>query len=112
MLTARSSILLGLSAAGLVGSLLDRNEPLALLSLSVLIWIWIEWFSFQRFKVGSGPLFGDCSRTIDGQSEGNVTLVADREVKIRLQGKLSWFSRGYRFLVHDMIPDTLSLIHI
>lgn len=109
MLTARSSILLGLSAAGLVGSLLDRNEPLALLSLSVLIWIWIEWFSFQRFKVGSRPLFGDCSRTIDGQSEGNVTLVADREVKIRLQGKLSWFSRGYRFLVHDMIPDTFQV---
>lgn len=109
MLTNRSSLILGTSALGLVVALLDRNEPLALLTLSVLIWVWIEWLSFQRFKMNSKPLFGDCSRTIDGQSESNVTLVADRDIKIRLQGKLSWVSRGYRFLVYDMIPDTFQV---
>ena len=90
----------------LVVSLVDRNEPLALLALSLLVWIWIEWLSFHRFKVSSHDLVKDCSRVIDGQTDRRATMVADREVVVRLSGKLSRLSLGYRFLVHDMLPDT------
>lgn len=110
MLTNRSSILIGISALGLVGSLLDRNEPLSLLSLSVLVWVWIEWLSFQRFKVLAQPLLRDYSRSIDGQVEESVTMVADRQISIRLFGKLPSVSRGYRFLFHDMLPDTFQVV--
>ena len=93
----------------LVGSLVDNNESLALLALALLIWMWIEWLSFQRFKISSQDLVKDCSRIIDGQTDQRVTMVADREVVVRLTGKLSWMSRGYRFLVHDMLPDTFQV---
>ena len=105
MLTTRSSLLIGIATSGLVFALLGRNEPLALISLSLLVWIWIEWLSFQRFKI-SNPVLQDCERIIDGQSEQTITMVADRPVAIRLTGKLPALSRGYRFLVHDMLPDT------
>jgi len=108
MLTTRSSFILGISTLGLVFAILDRNEPLALLALSLLAWIWIEWFSFQRFKI-SRPMLDDCSREIEGQTEKSVTIVADRRFTVRLQGKLSWASRGYRFLIHDMLPDTFQV---
>ena len=71
--------------------------------------MWIEWLSFQRFKISSQELVKDCSRIIDGQTDQRVTMVADREVVVRLTGKLSWMSRGYRFLVHDMLPDTFQV---
>ncbi len=109
MLTTRSSLILGISTIGLVVALLDRNEPLALLALSILVWIWIEWLSFQRVKIASRPMLGNCSRTIDGQTEQTVTIVADRQLVVRLQGTLSRASRGYRFLVHDMLPDTFQV---
>ena len=48
----------------------------------------------------------NCTRTIDGQSEQQVTVVADKNVAIRLSGTLPFLSRGYRFLIHDMLPDT------
>ena len=109
MLTNRSSFILGTSALGLVVALLDRNEPLACLSLSLLVWIWIEWLSFQRFRMFSQPILSNCSRAIDGQTDQRVTMVADREIVVRLSGKLSWTSRGYRFLVHDTVPDTFQV---
>jgi hypothetical protein len=89
MLTTRSSLILGTSTVALVVALLDRNEPFALLSLSLLLWIWFEWMSFQRFKVVSRSMIHDCSRSIDGQTELAVTLVTDRPLLVRLKGQLS-----------------------
>lgn len=109
MLTTRSSLILGASSLALVIALIDRNEPFALLSLSLLMWIWFEWFSFQRFKVVSRAMIHDCSRTIDGQTEQAVTLVTDRPLIVRLRGQLSVASRGYRFLIHDLLPDTFQI---
>ena len=109
MLTTRSSFILAISSLGLVVALLDGNEPLAALSLSLLVWIWIEWLSFQRFRMFSQPILAGCSRTIDGQSDERVTMVADRQIVVRLAGKLSSTSRGYRFLIHDTIPDTFQV---
>jgi uncharacterized protein (DUF58 family) len=109
MLTIRSNFILGVSAIGLMVAILDRHERLALLTLSVLVWIWIEWLSFQRFKVASRSLIRGCSRSIDGQRNEAVTVVADRELVVRLTGVLSWASRGYRFLIHDMLPDTFQV---
>ncbi len=105
MLTPRSSFLIGISAFGLLLALIEQHDPLALLSLALLIWIWIEWLSFQRFRFSS-PAIQHCTRTLDGQSDSRVTLVADKIVDVRLSGKLPTLSRGYRFLVHDMLPDT------
>jgi uncharacterized protein (DUF58 family) len=108
MLTTRASLILGTSALGLIVALLDQNEPLALFSLSVLVWLWIEWLSFQRFRI-SNPVLRDCARTIDGDSEKRTTIVADRNILVRLSGTLPGLSRGYRFLIHDMLPDTFQV---
>lgn len=101
-------MILGTSALGLIVALLDQNEPLALFSLSVLVWLWIEWLSFQRFRI-SNPVLRDCARTIDGDSEKRTTIVADRNILVRLSGTLPGLSRGYRFLIHDMLPDTFQV---
>lgn len=36
-------------------------------------------------------------------------MVADRDVLVRLSGTLPGISQGYRFLVHDMLPDTFQV---
>ncbi|QEG24360.1 DUF58 domain-containing protein [Mariniblastus fucicola] len=108
MLTIRTSLILGAAATGLLVGMLGRHEPLSLISLAILFWIWIEWLSFQRFKLAN-PVLQGCTRTIDGQSDSRVTMVADRDVKVRVSGTLPMASRGYRFLVHDMLPDTFQV---
>ena len=121
MLTIRSSLLLAAATLTLVCSIMDWgephgstsearwNEPLALLSLSFLIWIWIEWMLFQRLKVSSRPVALECVRTIEGQSSERVTMVADRRFTLKVSGLLARVSKGYRIIVYDTVPDTFAV---
>jgi uncharacterized protein (DUF58 family) len=122
MLTIRSSLILAAATLTCVFSIVDWqeprastdmarwNEPLALLSLSTLIWIWIEWLLFQRLKVSAKPVIRNCSRTIDGQSHRYVTMVADRSFSVKVSGVLPKVARGYRIIVNDSVPDTFAVV--
>jgi uncharacterized protein (DUF58 family) len=122
MLTIRSSLILAAATLTFVFSIVDWqeprastdmarwNEPLALLSLSTLIWIWIEWLLFQRLKVSAKPVIRNCSRTIDGQSHRYVTMVADRSFSVKVSGVLPKVARGYRIIVNDSVPDTFAVV--
>lgn len=109
MLTIRSSLILAASTWMLVLSIMNRHEPLALFSLAVLIWIWIEWLFFQRVRFGAKQVLIGCTRTIDGHADERVTMVADRQFKIRVFGKLARVTRGYRILVQDTVPDIFEI---
>ena len=110
MLTVRSSLILAASTWMLVFSIMYRHEPLALFSLAVLIWIWMEWLCFHGVRLGTkSPLVG-CKRSIDGQADERVTMVADRRYVIRLTGTFPALTRGYRFLLRDLIPDTFEVV--
>ena len=109
MLTVRSSLILAASTCMLVLSIMYRHEPLSLFSLAFLVWIWMEWMCFQCVKFGSKQVLMGCTRSIDGNAERRVTMVADREFKIRVSGQLSRGSRGYRILIQDTVPDTFEI---
>ncbi len=109
MLTARSNLILASATLLLIFSIMSRFELMSLLSLSVVVWIWIEWTIFQRLRLSSKPIFENAERTINGQGNENVTMVAERSFKIRVTGSLAKVTRGYRVLVHDTVPDTFTV---
>lgn len=109
MLTVRSSLILVSATSLLVVSIMNRHEPMALVSLSFLLWVWLEWLFFQVVRIGSGRLLSDCTRSIDGHRDQHVTLVADRAVQVEVTGALSRLSRGYRVMIRDTVPDTFEI---
>ncbi len=109
MLTVRSNFVLASATLLMIFCVMNRVESLALLSLSVIIWVWVEWTLFQRLRLTGKPLVENAVRTIDGQDYENVTMVAERSFKISISGSLSKLTRGYRILVHDSVPDTFAV---
>jgi uncharacterized protein (DUF58 family) len=91
-------------------ALMDHNEPMALVSLSLILWIWLEWVWFQILVLGSKRILLDVSRTIDGHSDAQVTMVTDRDYEVELSGRLPGRTRGYRLLIQDSVPDTFEIV--
>lgn len=106
MLTFRSSLIIATSLWGLMGALINRQEALALLCVSFLVWLWFEWVCFQRFNRDPAGLINHCKRTINGNSDRSITLVAEQSYDVQLRGVISRRSRGYRLLVQDTVADT------
>ena len=110
MLTIRSSFILATTVSMLFIGLASSNEPLALIALSFLLWILIEWICFQRILFAYRRTLDRCSRSIDGQSEETTTMVTDRTYKVQVRGLLPARTRGYRLTVFDTVPDTFTVV--
>lgn len=110
MLTIRSSFILAAATWTLFIALMDRNEPMALVSLALIMWIWMEWIWFQRFVLGSRTVLCDVKREIDGHADSHSTMVTDRLYPIRLTGKLDHRTRGYRLLIQDSVSDVFTTV--
>jgi uncharacterized protein (DUF58 family) len=106
MLTFRSSLIVSSMVMLLALSIIDRREVLALASLSLVLWIWMEWLLFKSVTLVSQNRWKDCLREIDGQSVDRVTMVTDRDYKIVLKGSIPAAFTGYRLLIQDTAPDT------
>jgi len=110
MLTLRSSFIIAVSVWMLFVAILRSNEVMALVSLSLLVWILFEWILFQRLMFASKKAIPDCKRLIDGQTDSSVTMVADRTYKVRVAGTLPFRTRGYRMVVSDTVPNTFEVV--
>lgn len=110
MLTVRSSLILAAATWTLFIALMDRNEPMALICLSLIIWIWLEWVWFQRLVLGSRRVLKDVTRSIDQLYDAQVTMVTDREYAVHLSGQLPGRTRGYRMLIQDVVPETFEIV--
>lgn len=110
MPTLRTNFILATSTLMLVATILLRHEAVALVCLSVVFWVWLEWIWFQRMLQDAGTEWTGISRTIDGQSDDRVTIVTDKEFEICLCGVLPKGTKGYRIAIRDSIPDSIELL--
>jgi uncharacterized protein (DUF58 family) len=110
MLTVRSSFILAVATWALFIGLMERNEALALVCLSFILWIWMEWLWFQRLTLSTQSVLLGVSRAIDDQSDTQITMVTDRVYRVQLTGGLPSRTRGYRLLIQDSVPDTFEMV--
>lgn len=110
MLTFRCSLILALSTWLFVVSIMFRYEPLALVCLSAIFWIWLEWIWFQRRVFPSSESWSGVTRLVDNQSEARMTVVTGQTFTICLGGTLPGWTHGYRILIRDSIPDTVEFL--
>ncbi len=84
MLTNRARWLILFSVAGTAVGLLRRQEVLSLVSLSVMIWLFIEWFLFRvRLEIQFRHLA--CERTVNESAAATGTLWAGRPVSVSVR---------------------------
>ena len=110
MLTLRSSFIVATSVWLLFMSIMQRHEAMALVALAALVWVLLEWILFQRILFGFDKALVDGVRSIDGNTEEMVTMVADRNYQIRLSGKFPGRTVGYRLVISDTVPDTFEVV--
>lgn len=105
MLTVRSSFLLCLSIFGMAFGILQQREFVALLCLAVLIWVWLQWLSFERMRRSVKKFQTSLTRTINQHQIERVSLVAERLYDVELEFDLAKLRPGYRITLQDCVPD-------
>ncbi len=105
MLTARGSMLLLIAAIGLVAGLLASSQQVALASLTLLLWIGIQWLAIL-WLASKHPLLRGISRQIDGQMSPVIHLTINQPVAIRTRWIMPRNWAGLRFQITDVLPDT------
>ena len=105
MLTVRSSFLICLSVFGLAFGILLEHESVALICLSILLLVWLQWLSFASMRRSTRKFHKSFVRLIDSQTEATVTMVTDRTYEVELRFDLSKLRSGYRITIQDVVPD-------
>ena len=105
MLTVRSSFLICLSVFGLAFGILLEHESVALICLSILLLVWLQWLSFGSMRRSTRKFRESFVRLIDKQSEATITMVTDRTYEVELRFDVSRLRSGYRVTIQDVVPD-------
>ena len=105
MLTLRSSFLICLSMFGLAVGILAELESVALICLTILLLVWLQWLSFAGMRRSTRQFRQSFIRLIDDESEATVTMVTDRTYEVELRFDLSKLKSGYRVTIQDVVAD-------
>ena len=100
------------AVAGIIGlclGLIRGQWALSLLSLSSLLWLFLEWLAFYwqvRFQIPSLALV----RLVNGESSAERSLWSDRliDIEVRWNKKLHWY--GVTLDLFDVVPENLEVI--
>ena len=108
MLTVRGSFIVGAAVYLFAIGLILSSDPLAVMGLALLIWVWIKWLMFEVAMFRLDGFANSIVRRIDGQSDPTLTLVTDREYEVEFLAQLHRLPRGYRVTLTDTVPDTFA----
>ncbi|MCA8997537.1 MAG: DUF58 domain-containing protein [Planctomycetaceae bacterium] len=109
MLTLRGRWLVVLAVVGTIFGLLRSQHQLALLSLSILIWLFGEWVNLRYRLVRHVPGFC-CVRSINGQESPPGLIWTDRPLNVQVEiiSKTTSLDGNWRF--KDSVPENLSIV--
>lgn len=94
--------------AGLFLGILRQQTGLSLLSLSVLVWLLVEWFYFT-WRVWFELPNVKFERSVNGRTEPSGILWAGRHVSVEVRIKSS-IGIGANVQIRDVMPENLSVL--
>ncbi len=110
-LTTRGSVLATLAVCTLIVGLLFRQDGIAFASLTMLLWLSLEWIGFQWLLLSNRGALQNCRRTINGQSDETITLSVDQQYAIGLSVTTPKNASGFRYWIGDTVPDALRVVN-
>ena len=106
MLTNRARWLIFFGVIGTLGGLLRGQEVLALVSMAVLVWLFIEWTLF-RWRVEIQFRSVECRRFVNGSQAAHGTLWTNRPVRITVRVFSGKLIRIPFLRLEDFAPENL-----
>ncbi|MCA9062955.1 MAG: DUF58 domain-containing protein [Planctomycetaceae bacterium] len=107
-MTSRGRWLALIALAGAFLGILRGQPTLALMSLSVLVWLLMEWMTFL-WRAGFEASRLRFERSVNGNSSPTGYLWAGRDVEIEVRVSAATGSIGSLLLVRDVLPENLRL---
>lgn len=107
MLTLQGSFLLASSALATALGIIWHNEALAMLGLTILLWIFIQWLFFEDMRRRMRVFTESIKHSLDRDHAETITLVTDRDIEVEFSMDTRRLSSGYRITLQDTIPDTM-----
>lgn len=108
--TWRARSLVALAALGLAVGLLLRKEAMALTSLTLLLWLGLEWLHFAWRTSAVNGEFSLAGRRVEGQSRPAHVLVIDRPAAIEVELMFARRLAGLRCALEDSLPQELAIV--
>ena len=96
--------------AGLYLGLLREQTGLALLSLSVLVWLLVEWLFFSWRVWFELPKL-KFERSVNGRSERTGILWAGRIVSVEVRMTSSLLGFGPLVQIRDVVPENMDVLN-
>ena len=110
MLTTRSSVLLLIAGIATFKGLLQPSEVVALMGLTLLLWLAFQWFLVQWGIRSQSSIVKKLQRQFDGQSHDYFTLAVNQPYQVVLRGELARGYRGFRISVRDVLPEACRIV--
>ena len=110
MLTTRSSVLLLIAGIATFKGLLQPSEVVALMGLTLLLWLAFQWFLVQWGIRSQSSIVKKLQRQCDGQSHDYFTLSVNQSYQVVLRGELARGYRGFRVSVRDVLPEACRIV--
>lgn len=95
--------------AGLYLGILRQQTGLSLLSLSVLIWLLVEWLYFTWRVWFELPRL-KFERSVNGRSDPSGILWAGRRVSVEVRLTTSFIGIGANVQIRDVVPENLAVL--
>lgn len=108
-MTAQAKWIAILCIAGLVVGLMANRQHIALLSLTILVWMTLAYASF-RWRVWSTQRSLSITRTVNGRDASTGVLWAGRTYDVALQIQCSKKTKSPVWLGRDLVPEILEVI--
>jgi uncharacterized protein (DUF58 family) len=109
MLTNRARWMVFFGVIGTLGGLLRSQEVLALLSLSVLAWLFIEWTLF-RWRIEVQFRSVECQRFVNDSKSSHGTLWTGRPINVLVRVRSTALTRIPFLRLEDFVPENLEAV--
>ena len=109
MLTNRARWMIFFGVIGTLGGLLRSQNVLALLSLAVLAWLFLEWTLF-RWRVEVQFRSIKCQRVVNGSRDRQGTLWTGRPISVLVRLRSTALTRIPFLRLEDYAPENLEAI--
>ncbi|QDV27715.1 DUF58 domain-containing protein [Aureliella helgolandensis] len=106
-MTNRCRILILVGVLGGLAGVLRSQDTLAILSLSILVWLFFSWCWF-RIQTQWQWTHIRCTRYIHGRPAQQCVLWADRRIEVELRVELPRIRFGAPVVVRDWVPESVT----
>ena len=103
-MTNRCRWLLVMTIAGLLLGMFFQLTHFAILNLTFVFWIGVEWFLFRSRVLSAKDVFSRVERIVDNQTGNSLSLSLDQKYEVALKAVFEKKTPGLRFFLTDQIP--------